>query len=986
MFDTATTLTSSPNPAMDDDPVTITTRTTVVGSDQPVLSGNVEILSGGKLVTTVPVGADGQATWTTKDLPIGEDYLSAVFLDTTTPSAAYRSSETQGILNQIVRPCAPAPTFLDQPADLTATYGTAVTFSVSVSETAVYGGTPQVKWQTSTDGGKTWTDAPGDVFVEHGTTSGSAWATMSFDASVRPGDLQYRAVATTCGGTVTSDPATLTVRGIVFDLTTLPSKSFGDAAFDIASYASASTVTVGFSSDTPGTCTVSGAMVTVRASGTCTITASEDGISNYALAPQVKQSFSSGKKLLTVVATAAPLSQPYGTASAPTVSCTSNGFVGSDHFVTAPTGQMGGYTLASGSTSEYIFRPVTIGSTTPQGRYVSHCSGGNPGPSYTIGSYRDGTFTITAPLPPPLKITANDKRYTFGTTPPSLDATYSISTSSLTGTLSCRVYASTDTGYANPIVLSETTPAGSYTIHCSGLSSSSYTVSWADGTLVVDRAAVVVTASSPPDQSHGSTSAPSVTCPATGFLGEDGFLTEPTGAVYDASGTEEVTIGSDAAVGDYVTKCTGGDPGSNYTITGYTPGSFTIEDRTAPVVTVPADMGVEATGPAGATATFGATARDAVDGTTEATCDPASDSTFALGTTTVTCSATDAAGNTGTASFTVTVSDTTAPVVTVPANKKVEATGPAGAKATFGATAQDAVDGTKEATCDPASDSTFALGATMVTCSATDAAGNTGTASFTVTVADTIAPDTRVTVTQPANPTKQTAAGFTFDGSDLVGVAGFECKLDGGTFTACTSPKTYSGLAEGSHAFQVRARDAAGNVDLTPAGYSWVVDTTAPTVTVADVILDATSSAGASVPFTATATDADPVSPEVTCSRASGSTFGIGTTQVTCTATDAAGNTGSATFTVTVKGAVTQLTALQAKVQNLSSAPARKSLLTTLQSAQAAVSRGDTSAACDKLTSFISQVEAQSGKKISTSDAASLIRDARRIMGVLGCS
>lgn len=445
--------------------------------------------------------------------------------------------------------------------------------------------------------------------------------------------------------------------------------------------------------------------------------------------------------------------------------------------------------------------------------------------------------------------------------------------------------------------------------YCAPVSPAPAPPSRADATLTVNPAQVAVTASSPPAQTHGDTSAPSVTCSATGFLGTDTFLTDPTGAMYDTSGTNQVSIGLDAGVGDYTTKCADGDPGSNYTISKYFPGTFTIQDRTAPVVTVPANM-------------------------------------------------------------------------------TVEATAPSGAKATFSATAKDAVDGPTGATCDPATDSTFALGATKVTCSSTDAAGNTGTASFTVNVADTTAPDTNLIKTQPINPTKQTGAGFTFSGSDLVGVAGFECKLDGGTFAACTSPKSYGGLAEGSHTFQVRARDSAGNVDQTPGSYTWVIDTTAPAVTVANVTLDAASSAGATVPFAATATDANPANPVVTCTRASGSTFVIGTTVVTCSATDAAGNTGTANFAVTVGGVGPQLTDLQAKVQNLPpalDATSRKNLQSILQNAQTATTKGDTRAACDKLDPFVSQVKAQSGKKIATRAADGLLIDARRIMAVLGC-
>ncbi len=119
--------------------------------------------------------------------------------------------------------------------------------------------------------------------------------------------------------------------------------------------------------------------------------------------------------------------------------------------------------------------------------------------------------------------------------------------------------------------------------------------------------------------------------------------------------------------------------------------TFTVEvqDVTKPIVTVPADLTVEATGVNGATVGYAAvTADDDVDGALTPTCSKASGTVFPLGTTTVTCSAKDAAGNLGDSSFTVTVQDTTAPALTVPGNITKEATGPAGAPVSFSASAQ----------------------------------------------------------------------------------------------------------------------------------------------------------------------------------------------------------------------------------------------------------------------------------------------------------
>ena len=91
-------------------------------------------------------------------------------------------------------------------------------------------------------------------------------------------------------------------------------------------------------------------------------------------------------------------------------------------------------------------------------------------------------------------------------------------------------------------------------------------------------------------------------------------------------------------------------------------------------------------------------------------------------------------------------------------------------------------------------------------------------------------PDTTIT-DSPSNPSSSTSASFSFTGSDNIEVVGFDCSLDNSTFTSCSSPMTYSGLSEGSHTFQVRAKDDAGNVDPTPASFTWAVDTTSPVIT-----------------------------------------------------------------------------------------------------------------------------------------------------------
>src|SRR6185436_21055518 len=102
----------------------------------------------------------------------------------------------------------------------------------------------------------------------------------------------------------------------------------------------------------------------------------------------------------------------------------------------------------------------------------------------------------------------------------------------------------------------------------------------------------------------------------------------------------------------------------------------------------------------------------------------------------------------------------------------------------------------------------------------------------------------------PANPSNSASASFSFTASE--GGSAFACQLDVGGFGACTSPQSYSGLGTGSHTFQVRATDAAGNVDASPASVSWTIDLTAPDTTLSSTPAAVTNSAVASFGFSAT--------------------------------------------------------------------------------------------------------------------------------------
>jgi hypothetical protein len=515
---------------------------------------------------------------------------------------------------------------------------------------------------------------------------------------------------------------------------------------------------------------------------------------------------------------------------------------------------------------------------------------------------------------------------------------------------------------------------------------------------------------------------------------------------------------------------------------------------TKPVLRALDNRTFEATGPDGAVASFTVTAVDYAGDAASVVCNPASGSTFALGTTTVTCTATDILDQTASGSFTVTVEDNTPPGVEVPSVPiVVEAETMAGTSVTYTATANDAVSGTLTPTCTVPSGSIFPIGTTTVSCSATDGASNTGTGSFTVTVEDATAPVMSVSaVTVPGNIpyvsdtwTNQdvaitfsatdtvsaidrmeiTATGylnqtmsipddtltltlgnqgtttFTYQAFDTAGNAGdaqmFILKIDttvptttataatttggvavangdwtnqnvnvtlsatdagsgfghfaftdtvGGNVLSYTDitdhPATYFTSVEGTHVLSYGATDVAGNAESAKS-LTFTIDRTAPSIaTSGDISVNATSLGGAVVTYDAPTVSDNLGSVTTVCDRASGTHFPVGTTTVTCTATDEASNASQVSFTVTVVGSGELLAQLRADtIDDVMNSTTESALVATLDQLARSLERGNTFGAYLSMLQYIVQLDrAVDTRAISAADARQLAAQARLVL------
>lgn len=181
---------------------------------------------------------------------------------------------------------------------------------------------------------------------------------------------------------------------------------------------------------------------------------------------------------------------------------------------------------------------------------------------------------------------------------------------------------------------------------------------------------------------------------------------------------------------------------------------LTVVGDLPPTLTLPGSMTVEGDEVGGAVVSYTATASDPEDGSLSPDCSPASGAFFPLGSTTVDCTATDSAGHRVSGSFDVTVVDTTPPSLGPLGPVDLTTTDPAGTTASYALpTAVDLVDPSPVVSCAPAPGTWLPLGTTSVACTATDASGNTASASFALTVSYDPPASYGVVFDEPIGPT-----------------------------------------------------------------------------------------------------------------------------------------------------------------------------------------------------------------------------------------
>ena len=322
-------------------------------------------------------------------------------------------------------------------------------------------------------------------------------------------------------------------------------------------------------------------------------------------------------------------------------------------------------------------------------------------------------------------------------------------------------------------------------------------------------------------------------------------------------------------------------------------------DGVAPVFTTVSDVRVRTSGTSAVVSFDLPIATDNADSSVDVTCIPAPGSSFRVGTTQVTCTATDNSGNQATIKFNVIVTmnngdvnpdptpDRTPPRITAPSDITAEATGPRTTVSIGTAIVTDDTDPSPAVTND--APSSFRVGRTTVTWTATDMAGNNSTDTQTVTIRDTMPP----AITAPPVKTAEATGTLTKVG---LGRPAVSDTVDASPTVTNNAPAAFR---LGTTTVTWTATDDSGN-SATAAQRVTVRDTTPPSVTAPPSV-----TREATAPLTTVSLGSPAVSdivdgsPVVTSDAPAA--FPVGRTAVTWTATDSSGNAASAVQTVTIR-------------------------------------------------------------------------------------
>ena len=377
----------------------------------------------------------------------------------------------------------------------------------------------------------------------------------------------------------------------------------------------------------------------------------------------------------------------------------------------------------------------------------------------------------------------------------------------------------------------------------------------------------------------------------SGVTAEDVDGVDPSPAVACSTSTG-LTSTDEIPTGTYAATCTATDASGNATET--PPFVVNVNDITPPVVTIaghnPLELEAGSAIPnpmVDATDNVGVVGQITVTGMVD---------TSTPGSYTLTYSARDAAGRVGTADLIVNVVDTTPPSLIVPPNFVLSASANGDVVVTYDVTVADNAGAPPVVTCSPPSGATLGIGVTTVSCTASDASGNSVTSLFEVTVID----DTAPFFTPVPGPIEVSASNGGTAVVDYDVAAGDNSRI---APTVTCTPPSGSVFGFGTTTVSCTATDDAGN--SASASFTVTVrDTTAPVIEIQQSVINAVISGpqGTVVDFSGnvSATDAIDPAPSLTCDPSSGSVFDPGSTPVSCTATDASGNSATAGFTVVV--------------------------------------------------------------------------------------